>query len=57
MNAQPWYIRHTMSILIKNGTVVTAADLHRADVLIEGEHVNAIGHDLKAEGAEVIDTK
>ena len=46
-----------MSILIKNGTVVTAADLHRADVLIEGEHVKAIGHDLKAEGAEVIDAK
>ncbi len=46
-----------MSILIKNGTVVTAADLHRADVLIEGEHVKAIGHDLKADGAEIIDAK
>jgi dihydropyrimidinase len=46
-----------MSILIKNGTVVTAADFHRADVLIEGEHVKAIGHDLPAQGAEVIDAK
>jgi dihydropyrimidinase len=46
-----------MSLLIKNGTVVTAADFHRADVLIEGEHVKAIGHDLSAEGAEVIDAK
>lgn len=46
-----------MPLLIKNGTVVTAADFHRADVLIEGEHVKAIGHDLKAEGAEVIDAK
>ena len=46
-----------MSLLIKNGTVVTAADFHRADVLIEGEHVKAIGHDLKADGAEVIDAK
>jgi len=46
-----------MSLLIKNGTVVTAADLHRADVLIEGERVKAIGHDLNAEGAEVIDAK
>jgi len=46
-----------MSLLIKNGTVVTAADLHRADVLIEGEHVKAIGHDLHAPGAEVIDAK
>ncbi len=46
-----------MSLLIKNGTVVTAADLHRADVLIEGEHIKAIGHDLHAPGAEVIDAK
>jgi len=46
-----------MSLLIKNGTVVTSADFHRADVLIEGEQVKAIGHDLKAEGAEVIDAK
>ena len=46
-----------MSLLIKNGTVATAADLHRADVLIEGEHVKAIGHDLKADSAEVIDAK
>ncbi len=46
-----------MSLLIKNGIVVTAADLHRADVLIEGEHVKAIGHDLHAPGAEVIDAK
>ncbi len=46
-----------MPLLIKNGTVVTAADFHRADVLIEGEHVKAIGHDLKADGAEVIDAK
>ncbi len=46
-----------MSLLIKNGTVVTAADFHRADVLIEGEHVKAIGHDLSANGAEVIDAK
>ncbi|MEO8069575.1 MAG: dihydropyrimidinase [Flavobacteriales bacterium] len=46
-----------MSLLIKNGTVVTAADFHRADVLIEGEHVKAIGHDLKADGAQVIDAK
>ena len=46
-----------MSLLIKNGTVVTAADFHRADVLIEGEHVKAIGHDLSSNGAEVIDAK
>ncbi len=48
---------NTMSLLIKNGTVVTAADFHRADVLVEGEHIKAIGHDLHAPGAEVIDAK
>ncbi|HEX2617814.1 MAG TPA: dihydropyrimidinase [Flavobacteriales bacterium] len=46
-----------MSLIIKNGTVVTAADFHRADVLIEGEHIKAIGHDLHAPDAEVIDAK
>ena len=46
-----------MSLLIKNGTVVTAADFHRADVLIEGEQIKAIGHDLHAPDAEVIDAK
>ena len=46
-----------MSLLIKNGTVVTAAEFHRADVLIEGEQIKAIGHDLHAPDAEVIDAK
>lgn len=35
-----------MSILIKNGTVVTATDTCRADVLIEGEKIQAIGRNL-----------
>src|SRR5512146_3583564 len=41
-----------MSILIKNGTVVTASDLYKGDVLIEGDKVTAIGTSLDA-GARV----
>nr|4KQN_A Chain A, D-hydantoinase [Bacillus sp. AR9]4KQN_B Chain B, D-hydantoinase [Bacillus sp. AR9] len=40
---------------IRGGTVVTAADTYQADVLIEGERVVAIGHQLAAAGAEEID--
>jgi dihydropyrimidinase len=44
-----------MSILIKNGRVITAADDYFADVLIEGEKVATIGKDLSAPGAQLID--
>ena len=44
-----------MTILIKGGTVVTAESETRADVLIEGETVAAVGKDLKAAGAEIVD--
>jgi len=45
-----------MSLLIKNGEVVTAGGRQRADVLCEGEKVVAIGQGLEAPaGAEVID--
>ncbi|MED1876540.1 dihydropyrimidinase [Brevibacillus borstelensis] len=40
---------------IRGGTVVTAADTYQADVLIEGERVVAIGHQLSIDGAEEID--
>ena len=35
-----------MSILIKNGRIITATDDYMADVFVEGETVKAIGHDL-----------
>jgi len=45
-----------MSLLIKDGEVVTAGGRQRADVLCEGEKVVAIGQGLEAPaGAEVID--
>ena len=46
-----------MKKVIKNGTVVTAADTYRADVCIENGVVTQIGENLSAVGAEVIDAK
>ena len=44
-----------MSILIKNGTLITAADTFPSDILIDGEKILRIGLDLNAESAQVID--
>ena len=44
-----------MQTIIKNGTIVNASGRIRADVLIDGEIIAAVGSDLIAPGAEVID--
>ena len=45
-----------MAIHIKGGTIVTAERTERADVLVDGETIAAIGPDLDIPaGAEVID--
>ncbi len=44
-----------MKTLIKNGTVVTAAETYRADLLIDGEKIALLGMDLPADGAKVVD--
>ncbi|GAA4363707.1 dihydropyrimidinase [Hymenobacter saemangeumensis] len=44
-----------MSILLKNGRVVTADSDAVCDILIEGETIVSIGRNLTADGAEVID--
>jgi dihydropyrimidinase len=44
-----------MSILIKNGQVVTAAESYVADVYIKGEHIVAIGRDLDYPADKIID--
>src|SRR5256712_3077341 len=41
--------------LITNGTVVTAADIYKGDVLVDGEKIAMIGKALKAAGAKRID--
>ena len=44
-----------MSILIKNGRIVTATDDYIADLFIEGESIVAIGQDLNFPADNIID--
>ncbi|MEK6619737.1 MAG: dihydropyrimidinase [Chloroflexota bacterium] len=44
-----------MKTLIQGGTVVTAADTYRADVLVVDDTVAAVGKDLTAGGAKRVD--
>lgn len=44
-----------MSILIKNGRIITAADDYVADIYIEGEQIRAIGQNLPLQADTVID--
>ena len=44
-----------MSVLIKNGRVVTAVDDYRADIFVDGERVALIGRDLEIAAERVID--
>ena len=44
-----------MSILIRGGRVVTAADDYVADVFVEGEHVALVGADLDVQAERTID--
>lgn len=46
-----------MSILIKNGRIITASDDYVADIYVEGEHIAAIGQSLDRAADEVIDAK
>jgi dihydropyrimidinase len=43
--------------LIKNGTIVTATDIYNAEILIEDGKITAIGTNLPAHGAEIVDAK
>src|SRR5882757_11018267 len=44
-----------MSILIKNGNIVTATDNYMADIFIEGEIVTTIGKNLNVKADTIID--
>ena len=44
-----------MSLLIKNGNIVTAADNYVADIFIEGEKISSIGKNLSVKADEIID--
>ncbi len=44
-----------MSVLIKNGRIITATDDYVADIFIEGETISAIGKNLKVNSDTTID--
>jgi dihydropyrimidinase len=46
-----------MSILIKNGHVVTASEDYKADVYVEGDKIVAIGANLPYQAKKVIDAE
>lgn len=46
-----------MAILIKNGTLITASETFKADILIEGEKISQIGEELSHPNAEIVDAK
>ena len=47
-----------MTLLIRSGTIITAAESYEADILIEGERIAQIGMNLDIpSGAEVIDAE
>src|SRR4029453_7112589 len=46
-----------MSVLIKNGTIVTATDQYAGDVFVEGEKITTIGTALTMPADRVIDAK
>src|SRR4051794_13398548 len=48
-------IEATMSLLIKNGIIVTATDFYTGDVYVEGERISTIGTSLDIPAERVID--
>lgn len=44
-----------MRLLMRGGTLVTAADTQEADILVEDGRISTIGQDLRVEGVEVLE--
>ena len=44
-----------MGILIRGGTVVTATDVNRADILVDGERIAQLGERVSEPGHEMVD--
>jgi dihydropyrimidinase len=44
-----------MKTLIKDGTLITAAETFRSDIMIEGEQISRIGQNLEPDSAQLID--
>jgi len=49
--------KELMSLLIKNGRIITSADDYIADIFIEGETISVIGKNLNIEADKEIDAK
>ena len=45
------------AIIIRSGTLVTASEVIRADLLIRDERIAVIGEDIAADDAEIIDAE
>jgi len=46
-----------MSLLIKNGRIITAADDYVADIFIENDKITTIGKNLDVKATQTIDAK
>lgn len=46
-----------MSLLIKNGRIITSSEDYHADIFIEGEEISAIGKNLNVTADEIIDAQ
>lgn len=57
MTGNPGKVKMNKKYLIKNGTVVSAAESRKADILIAGEKIKAVGVHLECEDAQVIDAE
>jgi dihydropyrimidinase len=44
-----------MALIVKNGTLISASETVRADILIESERISALGQDLSAPDAAIVD--
>ena len=42
-------------LLIKGGRIVTPSEIYFSDLLVQGSTIMRIGHDIQAEGAEIVD--
>jgi dihydropyrimidinase len=47
----------TAPLVIKSGTLVTAAETFTADILVEGEKIREIGENIERPGAQVVDAR
>src|SRR5512147_1510770 len=45
----------SMTTLIKNGTIITATDMYKADVLVKNGIVSEIGREISKIASEIID--